>query len=97
MIVIGGRHSSNTCKLRDVCKSNADTFLIETAQELKNIDLSKYSYVGVTAGASTPSVIIRYRIGERCGREQQLRSHRLKEIWGYDQSYIETIGSKPIG
>ena len=49
MIVIGGRHSSNTCKLRDVCKSNADTFLIETAQELKNIDLSKYSYVGVTA------------------------------------------------
>lgn len=51
MIVIGGRHSSNTCKLRDVCKSNADTFLIETAQELKNIDLSKYSYVGVTAGA----------------------------------------------
>ena len=59
MIVIGGRHSSNTCKLRDVCKSNADTFLIETAQELKNIDLSKYSYVGVTAGASTPSVIIK--------------------------------------
>ena len=29
--------------------------------------------------------------------EQQLRSHRLKEIWGYDQSYIATIGSKPIG
>ena len=59
MIVIGGRHSSNTCKLRDVCKANADTFLIETAQELKNIDLSKYRYVGVTAGASTPSVIIK--------------------------------------
>ena len=59
MIVIGGRHSSNTCKLRDVCKANADTFLIETSQELKNIDLSNYSYVGVTAGASTPSVIIK--------------------------------------
>ena len=40
MIVIGGRHSSNTCKLRDVCKANADTFLIETADELKKIDLS---------------------------------------------------------
>ncbi|MDD6620023.1 MAG: bifunctional 4-hydroxy-3-methylbut-2-enyl diphosphate reductase/30S ribosomal protein S1 [Eubacteriales bacterium] len=59
MIVIGGRHSSNTCKLRDVCSANADTYLIETAQELKSIDLSKYSSIGVTAGASTPSVIIK--------------------------------------
>lgn len=33
------------------------------------------------------------RIGERCGREQQLRPYRLKEIWGYDQSYIETARS----
>lgn len=59
MIVIGGRHSSNTCKLRDVCKANCDTFLIETAEELKSINLSAYKAVGVTAGASTPSVIIK--------------------------------------
>ncbi|MDD6729014.1 MAG: bifunctional 4-hydroxy-3-methylbut-2-enyl diphosphate reductase/30S ribosomal protein S1 [Eubacteriales bacterium] len=59
VIVIGGKHSSNTCKLRDVCKANADTYLIETAEELKNIDLSKYRNIGVTAGASTPSVIIK--------------------------------------
>ena len=59
MIVIGGKHSSNTCKLSDVCKPNADTFLIETASELKDIDLRKYNSIGVTAGASTPSVIIK--------------------------------------
>ncbi|MDE6767151.1 MAG: 4-hydroxy-3-methylbut-2-enyl diphosphate reductase, partial [Eubacterium sp.] len=59
MIVIGGRHSSNTCKLRDVCKVNCDTFLIETADELKSINLFAYKVVGVTAGASTPSVIIK--------------------------------------
>lgn len=59
MIVIGGRHSSNTCKLRDVCKVNCDTFLIETADELKAINLLAYKVVGVTAGASTPSVIIK--------------------------------------
>ena len=59
MIVIGGRHSSNTCKLRDVCKAKADTYLIETADELRDIDLSRYKVVGVTAGASTPSVIIK--------------------------------------
>lgn len=59
MLVVGGRHSSNTCKLRDVCSANADTFLIETAAELEQIDLSPYKNVGVTAGASTPSVIIK--------------------------------------
>lgn len=59
MLVIGGRHSSNTCKLGEVCRQNADTFLIETAAELKDIDLSKYECVGVTAGASTPASIIK--------------------------------------
>ncbi len=59
MIVIGGRHSSNTCKLRDVCMASADTFLIETADELKEIEFSPYKVIGVTAGASTPSVIIK--------------------------------------
>lgn len=59
MIVIGGRHSSNTCKLKNVCAENAPAFLIETADELSDIDLSPYKVVGVTAGASTPSVIIK--------------------------------------
>lgn len=59
MLVIGGRHSSNTCKLRDVCNAHADTFLIETSAELEQIDLGKYKVIGVTAGASTPSVIIK--------------------------------------
>lgn len=59
MIVVGGRHSSNTCKLRDTGEANCPTFLIETAYELASLDLSKYNVIGVTAGASTPSVIIK--------------------------------------
>lgn len=59
MIVIGGRHSSNTCKLRDVSSAHCRSFLIETADELKSIDLSPYNVIGVTAGASTPSIIIK--------------------------------------
>ena len=59
MIVIGGRHSSNTAKLQQVCSRNCDTFLVERAEELKNIDLSTYARVGVTAGASTPAAIIK--------------------------------------
>lgn len=59
MIVIGGKHSSNTCKLKDVCADNSKTFLIETADELKDIDLTSYFHIGVTAGASTPAGIIK--------------------------------------
>ncbi len=59
MIVIGGRHSSNTVKLYNLCNSRCDTFLVERAIELKNIDFSTYATVGVTAGASTPAAIIK--------------------------------------
>ncbi len=59
MVVIGGRHSSNTCKLKNVCMENSPTFHIENARELSQIDFSHYGIVGVTAGASTPSAIIK--------------------------------------
>lgn len=59
MVIIGGRQSSNTAKLKSVCESNCPTFLIETAAELQDIDLSRFHSVGVTAGASTPDSIIK--------------------------------------
>lgn len=59
MVIIGGRQSSNTAKLKAVCAENCPTFLIETAQELHDIDLSPFAAVGVTAGASTPDSIIK--------------------------------------
>lgn len=59
MIIIGGRHSSNTVKLFSVCSENCETYLVERADELRTIDFSNHAEVGVTAGASTPSVIIK--------------------------------------
>ncbi len=59
MIVIGGRKSSNTAKLRSVCAENCPSYLIETASELKDIDFSVAGLVGFTAGASTPDGIIK--------------------------------------
>lgn len=59
MIVIGGRNSSNTKRLAEACQSQGvATYHIEQADQ---IDLSWFkanSRVGVTAGASTPDVII---------------------------------------
>lgn len=59
MVIVGGRHSSNTAKLRDVCSAICPTFLIETADELSREMLEGARMIGVTAGASTPADIIK--------------------------------------
>lgn len=60
MIVIGGKHSSNTKKLSEVCSVNcANTRLIETADELKAEWFDDAGKIGVVAGASTPAGIIK--------------------------------------
>lgn len=59
MVVIGGKHSSNTLKLVDVCKKySKEVFHIETVKELPNA-VFYIPVVGVTAGASTPDWIIK--------------------------------------
>ena len=59
MLIVGGRHSSNTQKLKSTCEVNCPTYLVETADELKCIDLSEFDKIGITAGASTPASIIK--------------------------------------
>ncbi|MBQ3052393.1 MAG: bifunctional 4-hydroxy-3-methylbut-2-enyl diphosphate reductase/30S ribosomal protein S1 [Clostridia bacterium] len=60
IIVVGGKGSSNTAKLFDVCKHNCfKTYHIETADELSQLDLSNSDSIGVVAGASTPAGIIK--------------------------------------
>ncbi len=59
MVIVGGRHSSNTRKLLGVCEKNCPAFLVETANELNGIKLKGFNSVGLTAGASTPAGIIK--------------------------------------
>ena len=59
MIVIGGRSSSNTQKLYEICKEEcANNYYIQTAADLKLSETGHIDNVGITAGASTPKKII---------------------------------------
>ncbi len=60
VVVIGGKGSSNTAKLFDVCKANCpNTYWVETADELTISNFSNCENIAVVAGASTPAGIIK--------------------------------------
>ncbi|MCL2014443.1 MAG: bifunctional 4-hydroxy-3-methylbut-2-enyl diphosphate reductase/30S ribosomal protein S1 [Oscillospiraceae bacterium] len=58
MLVLGGRSSSNTRKLFEICKEHCPTAAIEDIKEIYNLDFNQAKKIGVTAGASTPAHII---------------------------------------
>ena len=59
MLVVGGRHSSNTQKQFEICKKECEnTYYIQTPVDLDSDMFQCSSYVGITAGASTPKKII---------------------------------------
>ncbi len=83
MIVIGGRHSSNTAKLKEVCEENCTTVLVETAAELKLDMFRGVRRIGITAGASTPARIIK--------EVQQTMSEFLNNVENEDINFEEAL------
>ncbi len=62
MIIVGGKHSSNTHKLVQVCEQHCRTLFVENADELRALltddDLKRARFIGISAGASAPGYII---------------------------------------
>ena len=59
MIIIGGKNSSNTKELAKIAESNCkNVYLIETINDIKDIDFSGEKEIGIMAGASTPKNVI---------------------------------------
>lgn len=59
MVVIGGKSSSNTRKLYEICRGIcSNTYFIQTKEDLDSTEFRRFDYVGITAGASTPNNII---------------------------------------
>lgn len=56
MIIVGGKHSSNTNKLYELAKQNCSNVqIVETYKELETNSLKNCRTVGIMAGASTPN------------------------------------------
>ncbi|MBO7288781.1 MAG: bifunctional 4-hydroxy-3-methylbut-2-enyl diphosphate reductase/30S ribosomal protein S1 [Clostridia bacterium] len=94
MIVIGDKHSSNTTKLTSICKKYCqNTYQIENFEDLpQNIDIPKK--IGITAGASTPSCIIKEVIDKMIENQKGAESF-AQEFEEYEKSLI-TLNTRDV-
>jgi 4-hydroxy-3-methylbut-2-enyl diphosphate reductase len=59
MVVIGGKHSSNTKQLHSICERDCDdSYLIENEKELDASWFDAKALCGISAGASTPDWVV---------------------------------------
>lgn len=98
LFVVGGKNSANTRRLADLAqKQNTPTFHIETAEEIKNIDLTPYKSIGVSAGASTPNWIIDQvmdNLAERHSSPHQKVGFLLKLwLWMVKTDFYSALGA----
>ena len=107
MIVIGGKHSSNTRKLFELCKEQCpQTFLVEDAQDANLVPACKAlekgsPAIGVTAGASTPDYIMQEVIGkmsENVNSFEELLNESFREVHSRDivKGTVVQVGESEI-
>jgi len=74
LVVVGGRGSANTNRLVQIAREeNRAAYLVETPEELPLKELSKFSQIGVSAGASTPNWLINGVVEKLSSAENPLR------------------------
>lgn len=91
MIVLGGRNSSNTTKLYEICRSNClNTIHVENSGEIPDdiINSNKIKTIGVTAGASTPDWIIKEAISKMSDNKELEMNEQLAYMEQNDKQIV---------
>ena len=92
MVVIGGKHSANSVHLAEICRRECDNVqFISRADELDTDRLSGAESAGVTAGASTPSWIIK-EVSNKMSEEIKIDAAAAEEKeLSFDEMLEESI------
>ncbi len=65
MLILGGKDSSNTQKLYQICQESCpEAYCVESIDAISDLRPFQNKRVGITAGASTPAVIIKEAINK---------------------------------
>ena len=82
IIVIGSTNSSNSNRLTELAeRCGCDSYLIDSAKELRKEWLEGASAIGVTAGASAPEILVKKVVAQlhKWGVEQVIKAKGEKE------------------
>lgn len=101
MVVIGGKNSSNTTKLYEICEKNcSNTIHVENSGEIPDAIIKNKNQltIGVTAGASTPDWIIKEAIIKMSDTERNEMNEQLAFMEKNDKQIIvgETVKGEVI-
>ncbi len=91
MIIIGGKNSSNTSKLYEICNNNCKiTIHVENSGEIPDeiIKSNTIKKIGVTAGASTPEWIIKEAIVKMNDEMDQEVNEQLEFMQQNDRQIV---------
>ncbi len=95
MFIVGGKHSSNTAKLYEICSRSCPSYLIETAAEIDLSLLQGKNNVGVIAGASTPAFIIKEVIKtmSNSNTEEKVLSAEITDDMSFEEALEASLSS----
>lgn len=96
MIVIGGKNSSNTQKLFEICVANCPlTYKIETVADLPPLDIKNINTIGITAGASTPDWVIK-EVVETMDEMMNRQEPEMSFKEAFEESEVNSLRSGEI-
>ncbi len=96
MVVIGGKNSSNTQKLYEICLANCPlTYKIETVADIPSLVIKHNYTIGVTAGASTPDWVIK-EVVETMEEMMNKQETEMSFQQAFEESMVNSLRSGEV-